>query len=174
MSEWWREVTTDRTERHIAEDNASEPARDDGGDLATRITEQSRPLLVVLDGTWAEARLLNKFLPAAAPRVMLSGVPAELTNLRTRWGHPDKANIQSFPAIIAALAECGCPESSVSALTGHLVTAIDRYVDQTFPEKAQKPHYVRQDKQQDPSLLARAVAETKQRPVSSKSTEVDP
>ena len=31
MSEWWREVTTNRTERHISEDNAPEPARDDGG-----------------------------------------------------------------------------------------------------------------------------------------------
>lgn len=121
-------------------------------ELATK-----RSSLVVLDGTWSEARLLNKFLPARATRVRLEAVPEELAQLRTRWAHPDRTNIQSMAAVIAALAEAGLPEAAQIALRSKLELAISKYVDQTFPEKAQKPLYTRADKRGNPDLLCSAV-----------------
>eukprot|EP00038_Savillea_parva_P010696 m.192078 g.192078 ORF g.192078 m.192078 type:complete len:371 (-) comp18556_c0_seq1:55-1167(-) len=119
---------------------------------------QRRPALVVLDGTWSEARLLNKFLPSHAVRVRLDNVADALAQLRTRWAHPDKANVQSMAAVIAALSEGGVSPDITIELQHSLATAIDKYVDQTFPEKAQKPNYVRLDKQGNPDLLRAAAA----------------
>jgi DTW domain-containing protein YfiP len=116
------------------------------------------PTLVVLDGTWKEARLLNKFLPAHATRVSLNSVPEDLAQLRTRWAHPDRTNIQSMAAVIAALSEAGLAVDVRTTLKEHLEAAINKYVDQTFPEKAQKPHYTREDKVGRPDLLRAAAA----------------
>jgi len=118
-----------------------------------------RTTLVVLDGTWAEARQLNKFLPARATRVKLEDVPDVLARLRTRWAHPDLTNVQSFSALIAALAECGLSPAECDSLTAKLETAIDGYVAQTFPEKAQKPLVSREDNRAQRGILADAVAE---------------
>jgi DTW domain-containing protein YfiP len=118
-----------------------------------------RTTLVVLDGTWAEARQLNKFLPARATRVKLEDVPDVLARLRTRWAHPDLTNVQSFSAVIAALAECGLSPAKCDSLTAKLETAIDGYVAQTFPEKAQKPLVSREDNRAQRGILAEAVAE---------------
>lgn len=129
-----------------------------GGDGVSAVGRPSRPTLVVLDGTWAEARQLNKFLPAHATRVKLEEVPDALAQLRTRWAHPDLTNVQSFSAVIAALGECGLCRSKCDSLTKSLQVAIDGYVAQTFPEKAQKPLFTRLDRRGQPSLLADAVA----------------
>ena len=87
--------------------------------------------IVLLDGTWKQARYLNKVLPKQARRVALSCPPTEaLGSLVTRWAHPEKENIQSFAAVIAALTETGLPDADAAALTAKLGISVDAYYKQ--------------------------------------------
>eukprot|EP00041_Stephanoeca_diplocostata_P038123 m.1478302 g.1478302 ORF g.1478302 m.1478302 type:complete len:434 (-) comp25165_c0_seq6:3603-4904(-) len=112
----------------------------DDGDSNKRVT------LVLLDGTWPEARKLNLFLPEATPRVKLATIPKHVQDLRTRWAHPDKDNIQSFGALLGALTELGASPAHEARLSEQLELAVSKYAEQTFPEKMQKPMTTRAER----------------------------
>eukprot|EP00039_Didymoeca_costata_P014660 m.239484 g.239484 ORF g.239484 m.239484 type:complete len:302 (-) comp16068_c0_seq8:3543-4448(-) len=95
--------------------------------------------LVLLDGTWGEAKTLNRLLPPTTQRVTLGKEPeAILRRLGTRTAHANADNIQSFAAVISALSELGVVEEHIKSLTEQLELAVGAYLKQTFPEKGQK------------------------------------
>ena len=96
-------------------------ARDVGG--------KQRLLVVVLDGSWKDAKRLNARVDARVPRVCLTEVDA--CSLRTTLGATRKygecARVQTAPAVVQLLRELG--DDATGAETGCRL-AIERYAQQ--------------------------------------------
>lgn len=100
-----------------------------GAVRARDVREKQRLLVVVLDGSWKDAKRLNARVDARVPRVCLTEVDA--CSLRTTLGATRKygecARVQTAPAVVQLLRELG--DDATGAETGCRL-AIERYAQQ--------------------------------------------
>ena len=100
-----------------------------GAVRARDVGEKQRLLVVVLDGSWKDAKRLNARVDARVPRVCLTEVDA--CSLRTTLGATRKygecARVQTAPAVVQLLRELG--DDATGAETGCRL-AIERYAQQ--------------------------------------------
>ncbi|GAB5356245.1 hypothetical protein AAMO2058_000274300 [Amorphochlora amoebiformis] len=99
-----------------------------GGDGKNQATKNGIGLIII-DGTWNNARRMNTFIPGCVPRVKLSTPSrAKFRNMRK---HSEKGRVSTMSAFIHLLEELGVREELTCPLGDALNLIIEKYYSQS-------------------------------------------